>query len=231
MDMAEPKSNHHTKSLSGPQAENKTQKFLLISSPKGGSGKTTLARNLAVAAALSTLKVATVDLDRQQSLSRWWGKRPEGFSFIQHYTGDISDANEILRQIAEFDLLIVDTPPAIEEHPEQIQILVGAADLVLIPSQPSDDDTESVIPWMDFVVRSGKPAAFVLNRIRRNTHSLRAAKLMLLRAGRLCPMEIPHTEDMSRSRSLGVGILEIKNGQGADEVDGVWAFVRAELGL
>ena len=144
---------------------------------------------------------------------------------------DIGDANEVLQQITEFDLLIVDTPPAIEEHPEQIQILVEAADLVLIPSQPSDDDTESVIPWMDFIEHSGKPAAFVLNRIRRNTHSLRAAKLMLLRAGCLCPMEIPHTEDMSRSRSIGVGILEIKNGQGADELNGVWAFVRTELGL
>jgi chromosome partitioning protein len=207
------------------------QKFLLISSPKGGSGKTTLARNLAVAAALDGLKVATVDLDRQQSLSRWWSNRPEGFAPIQHFVAQISDTSEVLHEIAGFDLLIVDTPPAVEEHPTQIQVLIEAANLVLVPSQPSDDDTDSVVPWMEFVARSNKPAAFILNRIRRNTHSLRAAKLKLLKAGRLCPMEIPHTEDMNRSRSLGVGILEIRNGQGAEEIGGVWSFVRSELRL
>jgi chromosome partitioning protein len=209
----------------------KIQKILLISSPKGGCGKTTIARNIAVAASLAGVNVATVDLDRQQSLSRWWSKRPEGFSVIHHFTADIDDTCEVIKQISDFDLLIVDTPPSVEEHPSEIYALLGAADLVLIPSQPSEDDTESVIPWMNFVKQSGKPAAFVLNRIRRNTQSLRAAKLLLMKAGRLCPMEIPHTEDMSRSRSLGVGIQEIRNGQGAQEMDGLWAFVQSELRL
>jgi hypothetical protein len=36
---------------------------------------------------------------------------------------------------------------------------------------------------------------------------------------------------MSRSRSLGVGIQEIRNGQGAQEMDGLWAFVQSELRL
>jgi chromosome partitioning protein len=227
--MAEPTDARFRRRSSAQMAQAGAQKLLLISSPKGGSGKTTLARNLAVAAALDGLKVGTVDLDRQQSLSRWWSIRPEGFTPIQHFMAEIADTYEVLQEITGFDLLIVDTPPAVEEHPAQIQVLIEAANLVLVPSQPSDDDTDSVVPWMEFVARSQKPAAFILNRIRRNTHSLRAAKLKLLKAGRLCPMEIPHTEDMNRSRSLGVGIMEIRNGQGAEEVGGVWSFVRSEL--
>jgi chromosome partitioning protein len=227
--MAEPTDARFGRRSSAQMVQAGAQKLLLISSPKGGSGKTTLARNLAVAAALDGLKVGTVDLDRQQSLSRWWSIRPEGFTPIQHFMAEISDTYEVLQEITGFDLLIVDTPPAVEEHPAQIQVLIEAANLVLVPSQPSDDDTDSVVPWMEFVARSQKPAAFILNRIRRNTHSLRAAKLKLLKAGRLCPMEIPHTEDMNRSRSLGVGIMEIRNGQGAEEVGGVWSFVRSEL--
>ena len=229
MGKAELDLRRHTYSSPDQHAEEQKQRFLLISSPKGGSGKTTLARNLAVAAALDGFKVATIDLDRQQSLSRWWSKRPENFMSIQHMIALIGDSNQIVQEATGFDLVIVDTPPAIEEHPEHVQILIDAADLVLIPSQPSDDDIDSVVPWMEFIMRSRRPAAFVLNRVRRNTHSLRTAKLTLLRAGRLCPIEIPHTEDMNRSRSLGIGIMEIRNGQGAEEVSGVWSFVRSEL--
>jgi chromosome partitioning protein len=231
MDVAEVRSGRRV-GHSAVFADNvQPQKLLLISSPKGGSGKTTLARNLAVAAALDGLKVATVDLDRQQSLTRWWSKRPETFTLIDHFLAEINDIGAILSEIKDYNLCIVDTPPAIENYPEQIQALIGAANLILLPCQPSDDDTDSVVPWMEFIARSKKPAAFVLNRVRRNTLSLRTAKLTLLKAGRLCPMEIPHTEDVNRSRSLGVGIIEIRNGQGAEEMSGVWAFVRSEMGL
>jgi chromosome partitioning protein len=231
MDVAEIKSGCHVDHSAVLADTVQPQRLLLISSPKGGSGKTTLARNLAVAAVLDKLKVATVDLDRQQSLTRWWSKRPESFASIDHFLAVINDVGVILKEIKGYNLLIVDTPPAIENHPEQIQSLIEAADLILLPCQPSDDDTDSVVPWMEFIVRSKKPAAFVLNRIRRNTLSLRTAKLTLLKAGRLCPMELPHTEDVNRSRSLGVGIVEIRNGQGAEEMSGVWAFVRSEMGL
>src|SRR5689334_14341351 len=63
----------------------KLAKLLLLSSAKGGSAKTTTARNLAVIAAQAGLRVATIDLDGQESLTRWWKKRPDEAPAIQHY--------------------------------------------------------------------------------------------------------------------------------------------------
>jgi chromosome partitioning protein len=43
-------------------------KQLLVLGPKGGVGKTTVVRNLAVAGVLSGLRVIVVDTDRQRTL-------------------------------------------------------------------------------------------------------------------------------------------------------------------
>ena len=50
-------------------------KTLVIAAQKGGAGKTTLARNLAVAAAQDGQRVLVLDLDPQQSLRAWWRGR------------------------------------------------------------------------------------------------------------------------------------------------------------
>ena len=50
-------------------------KTLVIAAQKGGAGKTTLARNLAVAAAQDGQRVLVLDLDPQQSLRSWWQGR------------------------------------------------------------------------------------------------------------------------------------------------------------
>jgi chromosome partitioning protein len=55
---------------------------LLISSPKGGTAKTTASRNLAVLAAQEGLHVAAIDFDPQQSLGNWWSKRPKAAASI-----------------------------------------------------------------------------------------------------------------------------------------------------
>lgn len=50
-------------------------KTILIAAQKGGAGKTTLARNLSVAASRDGLKVLCLDLDPQGSLRAWWESR------------------------------------------------------------------------------------------------------------------------------------------------------------
>jgi len=62
----------------------KLARLLLLSSAKGGSAKTTTARNLAVVAAHSGLAVATIDLDGQETLTNWWARRPDEAPSIQH---------------------------------------------------------------------------------------------------------------------------------------------------
>ena len=50
-------------------------KTILIAAQTGGAGKTTLARNLSIAAALDGRNVLCLDLDPQGSLRGWWESR------------------------------------------------------------------------------------------------------------------------------------------------------------
>jgi chromosome partitioning protein len=206
---------------------------LLVSGPKGGIGKTTLSRNMAVAAALDGLSVATLDLDSQRSLTKWYSKRPDDMAPITHFEAGMAtqDVQDALQGIEDFDILIIDTPPSIEEHPEAFRLLASAATLILIPTGQSDDDLDSVRPWMRFVRRIKAEAAFVLNRVNPRARSFTEAKALLVTDGRICPIEIPTYEDVSFTSSRGIGVLELKGGRGTEYVSGVWSFVRAEMGI
>src|SRR5689334_12621642 len=48
------------------------RKVLLTASPKGGTGKTTFSKNIAVVAAHMGYRVSVIDFDRQGTLSKWW---------------------------------------------------------------------------------------------------------------------------------------------------------------
>ncbi|MCW2241850.1 ParA family protein [Azospirillum canadense] len=207
-------------------------KRVLITSPKGGCGKTELTKNLAVAAAMAGFNVAVADFDRQKTLKKWWERRPDSLATqIELYEGQMASPREVY-QVTDHDLLIIDTPPGVEDHPEQIKALITAADYVLVPSQPSISDTESVAAWMGFVRTLGRPGAFVLNRINKSaTKSLDIAKRDLNKAGLLCPIEVPQYTDFDNAARLGVSVLEVRGMSGADDIQAVWHFLRNQLGL
>ena len=209
-------------------------KWLIVSTAKGGSGKTTTARNLAVAAAHQGLRVLLVDTDAQQALARWAERRPIQAPPLACEAIALADIESHLDRLgkAEADVIIVDTPPGVESSPSQMQALLRKADLVLVPVQPSDDDIESATPWMELLARLEVPAHFLLNRVRRGSKSLDEAKLGLLETGgRLAPTEVRDLEDIRRSARAGIGVIELRGGNGADDFRSVWAFTRSELGM
>jgi chromosome partitioning protein len=206
-------------------------KRVLLTSPKGGCGKTELTKNLAVAAAISKLNVAVADFDRQRTLTRWWKRRPESMTQIEVYEGNMAAAREVY-DVNGHDLLLIDTPPGVEDHPEQIKILISAADYVLVPSQPSIADTESVAEWMAFIRSCNRPGAFVLNRINKSAKSsLDIAKRDLNRSGLLCPIEVPQYTDFDRAARLGVSVLEVRGMSGSEDIQSVWDFLRLQLSI
>src|SRR3954463_14360792 len=85
-----------------------SMKQLLILGPKGGVGKTTLARNLAVAAARAGLSVGTMDLDGQGTLDQWCNYRPEHQPPVISYTHSYMALDEKgIRKIPGLDLLVI----------------------------------------------------------------------------------------------------------------------------
>ncbi len=88
---------------------------IVLASPKGGSGKSTLTRNLAVAAVQNKMRIATADLDPQATLTIWSRRRPNDLPPIPHYRVDWEDADALLddAELAAHQGILIDTPPSI----------------------------------------------------------------------------------------------------------------------
>jgi len=140
-------------------------KVLTMAQRKGGAGKTTLVAQLAVAFAARGSRVALVDIDPQGSLSRWFRAREEAGldRGITHaaVTGWRTQAT-VEKLAAAHDLVLIDSAP----HAEiEAKIAVRAADLVLVPVQPSPMDLWATEPTLALAQSEKRPALIVINRM------------------------------------------------------------------
>ena len=138
-------------------------KTISIVSQKGGTGKTTLAINLAGAAEASCKQVVIIDLDPQASAKAWHDHRGKGTPVvISAQTAVLSD---VLKTAAEHgaDYAFIDTAP----HSETAALAAGkVADLILVPCRASYIDLKAIETTVDLVRLAKKPAMFVLSCIR-----------------------------------------------------------------
>ena len=102
---------------------------VLIANPKGGSGKTTVATNLAGYFATRGHRVVLSDLDRQQSAMEWLQRRPYKLPLIRARKG---------KPEKEAEWMIVDSPAGLRG--EKLTEAIKAADWVIVPAQPSAFD-------------------------------------------------------------------------------------------
>src|SRR5262249_40895288 len=103
---------------------------ILVTNIKGGCGKTTIATNLAAAIAQSGFVTALADLDRQRSSKSWTERRPESLAAVQV----VDWTKKIGALPGGIERLIMDTPAAFKR--KQLEEMVAAADLVLVPVVP-----------------------------------------------------------------------------------------------
>jgi chromosome partitioning protein len=141
-------------------------RIITIAQQKGGAGKTTIAAHLAVAFARAGRRVGLIDIDPQGSLAAWAGIRealgrtePGGIVFVQAAGWRL--ATELDRLKRDLDLVLVDSPPHAET---EVRIAVRAADLILVPMQPSPMDLWATGPTLEIARKEKSPALVVFNR-------------------------------------------------------------------
>lgn len=142
-----------------------TGKVLTIAQQKGGSGKTTMAANIALEYLARGKSVAMLDTDPQGSLGRWFMMRRErmdgdaGFEFGTSSAWGISYECEKLRKL--HDIVIIDTPPKIDAD---LRPALRESDLVLVPLATSQVDLWATEGVLELAARERKATLIVLNR-------------------------------------------------------------------
>lgn len=106
---------------------------VLIANPKGGSGKTTLATNLAGYFASRGRHVMLSDMDRQRSALAWLERRPHKLPLIHGLDGRGKHPDSL-----SADWSIIDSAAGL--HGEKLSDAVKRADWVIVPMQASSFD-------------------------------------------------------------------------------------------
>jgi len=142
-------------------------KIITIAQQKGGAGKTTVVAQLAAALAAKKKSIALMDIDPQASLAGWHDMRSEwsGAPLPEIHLSSVSGwrvSTELDRLKQNFDYVLIDSPPHAETEAKNA---IRAADLVLIPIQPSPMDLWATQPTIDLTKNEKTPALLLLNRV------------------------------------------------------------------
>lgn len=184
--------------------------IVTIAQQKGGAGKTTLAVQLATAMRAKGQSVAVVDIDPQASLTAWMRIRehearsaPEiRFSMVGGWRLGV----ELDRLRREVDRIVVDSPPHAESDAKGA---IKAADLVLVPCQPSPLDIWASKSTLDIAINEGRANALVLNRVPPRGRSFDEALLSIAGRGyQALSARLGNRQAFVTSLGRGRGVVE-----------------------
>jgi chromosome partitioning protein len=192
---------------------------IVVLNPKGGSGKTTIAINLASYLASRGHRPVLMDFDPQGSSLRWVRMRQPSQAPIQAVAAFEKDS----RTTRTFQLrvppiathVIVDTPAALEGR--DMPDMTRDADKILVPVLPSDIDIHACsrcirdLLLVAKVRREDNRIGVIANRIRRNTLTYQALIRFLHTLGIPIVATIRDSQNYVRAAELGIGVHEMKS--------------------
>jgi chromosome partitioning protein len=196
-------------------------------SQKGGTGKSTLARQFAVLSGLSFL----IDRDPQQTTAKWWNRRrelspaPDFPDLIDLNSSTLTAAVDALRRKPD-GLTFIDTRPAVDEP---VAEAARVSDLVIIPVRPSPDDLEAVGETLRIIRRLNKPAVIVVNAAKTGARALSARAALSRYPVPCCPVHIADRTVYLDAALEGRGVGEMR-GHSAQEALGelrkAWEWIQ-----
>ena len=197
-------------------------KVITIAQQKGGTGKTTLAVNLALAfIKYHNLKVAIIDTDPQGSLGKWYIIRSEkniSNNNLTFKTASLWGAQYESKTLKkDHDIVIIDTPPKIESDPSPS---IEASDLVLIPMTPSHVDFWATEGIIEIAKKAKKKIMIQVNRANQRS------KMVIKTNEYIKSINVPAVETIIGHRqiyasSMGEGKTAMekqKKGKAAEEI-------------
>ena len=203
-------------------------KTVAILSNKGGSGKTTLAVHLAVAAEQASKRTVVLDLDPQGSATTWSDVRDAETPAVvpthaRHLTRVLETA-----EANGADMAIVDTAP----HSEATSLAAArATDLVLVPCRPTLFDLHAIRETLDIAMLAKKPAKVILNAVPpRGSLAQQAREAIASYDIDPAPYELGHRVAFVHSIIKGITAQEYQpKSKAAVEVENLYQWIMTEV--
>ena len=184
-------------------------RHIMILNAKGGSGKTTIAINLASYLASQGNAVGLADFDPQGSSLAWLEQRPAARAAI---TG-IAAFTRGYRTPRNLDYLIMDAPAAV--HGKDLTALLRKAETIIVPVLPSPIDMRAAGDFIAELKKSGRIAnkqarvALVANRTREVTRIYGELDSFLRKQRIPVLTHLRDSQNYIRAAERGLGIFEL----------------------
>jgi chromosome partitioning protein len=207
---------------------------IVLATQKGGSGKTTLAIGLALAAIQAGHIVRLIETDSQGTLSNWQTRRPYAEPIVEpvYVAGDVEERLQSLDRDG-VTLTIIDTAGGINAATTEA---IRHADLCLIPARPSVADIEATASTLSVIRAWNKPFAFILNqtpiRGQRPTNATTALgeEAALDISDVVAQPFIVMRNDHQDALSAGLAVNEYAPAsKSAEEIRSLWQWIEARL--
>ena len=184
-------------------------RHVLVLNAKGGSGKTTIATNLASYLASQGKNVVLADYDPQGSSLAWLEARSAARPPIK----GAAAFREPARAGKNTDFVIIDSPAAI--HGRDLSNMLRRAETILIPVLPSPIDMRAAAEFIDTIKNSPRVTkkqakiALIANRVKEYTNIYGELEAFLKK--RRIPVLTHLRESMNyvRAAKKGLGIHEM----------------------
>ncbi len=191
---------------------------ILVLNPKGGSGKTTIATNLAGYFASLGDHPLLSDNDPQGSSTRWLKKRKPEQTLI-HGIAAFDRSNRMTRAFqmrvpADAAHVVIDTPAAVLAH--DMPEMTKTADAIIVPVLPSDIDIHAFskciadLLLIAKVRRDENRIGVIANRVKRNTVIYQSLMRFLETLRIPVIATLRDSQNYVRSAEQGVGLHEMK---------------------
>lgn len=203
---------------------------IAIVNQKGGSGKSTIAECLAVAATEDGLPSAILDLDPQGTAYAWSKRREDENPPVLSVTAaNYRDQWQSLKD-AGAQVVVIDTPARLQDT---VMNAAGIADLVIVPAKATIKDIERVEDSIKLAcMNEAKPTIVVFNQVRpQKSRSEDAEEAIRAQRFPVCPVRLGFRVAFEDSDITGQTPLETEpNGKAAEEIRALYRYVKKIMG-